>query len=183
RDAAPRHEVHAVHPHQSPGGRDGLRQARRPLEQPRVIRELGVARGTENAAAVAEPVGAEAALTGENARQAQRHGTPAVGGEHDRSRDARDALLQVAAARHPGTGATRTTAARATRSRSPYPSTATTSYPARAADSAKPRVETPAMSTRGISRDPGAGGPRRGARRRDDRAPCRGPRGWPLSRR
>src|SRR2546426_5675470 len=49
---------HAVHPHQSPGGRDGLRQARRPLEQPRVIRELGVARGAENAAAVAEPVGA-----------------------------------------------------------------------------------------------------------------------------
>src|SRR5256884_8647454 len=50
--------------------------------------------------------------------------------------------------------ATITDSARARRSKPPKPSTATTSYPARAADSANPRVETPAMRMRVISRQP-----------------------------
>src|SRR3989440_363410 len=80
--------------------------------------------------------------------------------------------------------ATITDSARARRSRSPKPSTASTSYPARAADSANPRVETPAMSTR-VKRAPRPGGaaPARAAPRTDDRARCRAPRGSPGGRR
>src|SRR5205823_9657512 len=93
-------EVDPVHAEQPERPGDEAREQRSPLEQTIVGGELRVAGWCEDVAAVPETVGAEMLLPGENAGQAEGHRVMAVGGEHDRSGHAGDALLEVAAACH-----------------------------------------------------------------------------------